>query len=167
VLPLLSHSDFRSLRRFPALDGVRAIAVLLVVAAHSRGPGSLHYLAGWNGVTIFFVLSGFLITTLALREEERAGRVFLRGFYVRRVFRILPLYLLVLLLYVPIVRVLGIGDSDKFTQALPYYASPGRWESKRSSMWSGLYSRSGSSITRDGCVYRWRLDSLLVSGWPK
>jgi peptidoglycan/LPS O-acetylase OafA/YrhL len=124
VLPLLSHSDFRSLRRFPALDGVRAIAVLLVVAAHSRGPGSLHYLAGWNGVTIFFVLSGFLITTLALREEERAGRVFLRGFYVRRVFRILPLYLLVLLLYVPIVRVLGIGDSDKFTQALPYYASP-------------------------------------------
>jgi peptidoglycan/LPS O-acetylase OafA/YrhL len=122
--PTVPHSEFRSLRRFPALDGVRAIAVLLVVFAHSRGPRPLHYLAGWNGVTIFFVLSGFLITTLALREEERSGRMSLLGFSVRRVFRILPLYLLVLLLYVPIVLVLHIGDAAKFTHALPFFASP-------------------------------------------
>src|SRR5262245_11077416 len=122
--PVMSHADFRSLRRFSALDGVRAIAVLLVVITHSRGPRPLHYLAGWNGVTIFFVLSGFLITTLALREEERSGRLSLGSFYVRRAFRILPLYLLVLSLYIPIVLVLKMGDASKFTRALPFYASP-------------------------------------------
>jgi len=120
----MSHADFRSLRRFAALDGVRAIAVLLVVITHSRGPRPLHYLGGWNGVTIFFVLSGFLITTLALREEERSGRLSLGSFYVRRAFRILPLYLLVLSLYIPIVLVLKMGDAGKFSRALPFYASP-------------------------------------------
>src|SRR5215471_12676618 len=122
--PVMSHADFRSLRRFAALDGVRAIAVLLVVVTHSRGPRPLHYLAGWNGVTIFFVLSGFLITTLALREEEQSGRMSLRSFYVRRAFRILPLYMLVLLLYLPIVFLLRIGDATKFRHAIPFYASP-------------------------------------------
>jgi len=120
----MSHADFRSLRRFAALDGVRAVAVLLVVITHSRGPRPLHDLGGWNGVTIFFVLSGFLITTLALREEERSGRLSLGSFYVRRAFRILPLYLLVLSLYIPIVLVLKMGDASKFTRALPFYASP-------------------------------------------
>ena len=121
---ILSHADFRALRRFAALDGVRAVAVLLVVVTHTRGPRPLHYLGGWNGVTIFFVLSGFLITTLALREEERSGRMSLRAFYVRRAFRILPLYLLVLFLYVPIVFVLKLGDAAKFAHALPFYGSP-------------------------------------------
>jgi peptidoglycan/LPS O-acetylase OafA/YrhL len=103
---------------------VWAIAVLLVVVTHARGPRQLHHLAGWNGVTIFFVLSGFLITTLALREEDRSGRVSLLGFTVRRAFRILPLYLLVVVLYVPIVLLAGIGDAGKFTHALPFYATP-------------------------------------------
>ncbi len=54
------------------------------------------WLAGAKGVVVFFVLSGFLITTLALREEERTGRLSLGAFFLRRAFRLLPLYYLVL-----------------------------------------------------------------------
>ena len=85
----------------PTLDGWRAIAVGLVIGSHCapsiqalRLPGA-HALAGLlnhagYGVDIFFTLSGFLITTLLLREQARTGRVSLKSFYVRRVFRILP-----------------------------------------------------------------------------
>ncbi|QDV32947.1 acyltransferase family protein [Tautonia plasticadhaerens] len=53
---------------------------------------------GWIGVNIFFVLSGYLITTLLLRERERFGRVDLRSFWIRRILRIWPLYYLVVLI---------------------------------------------------------------------
>jgi peptidoglycan/LPS O-acetylase OafA/YrhL len=59
------------MRRFPALDGLRAIAAVLVVLFHLDGPAILQ---GWIGVHLFFVLSGFLITTLPLREQDRTGR---------------------------------------------------------------------------------------------
>src|SRR3712207_525289 len=91
----MGHQEFRDLRRFPALDGLRGIAALMVVAFHYGGP-TLGPLSGWLGVQLFFVLSGFLITTLALREEDRTGRLSFTGFYVRRLFRIVPVYLTVL-----------------------------------------------------------------------
>ena len=72
----------------PALDGLRAIAVFLVIFYHfgfSRVPGG-------RGVTAFFVLSGFLITWLLLKENERSGTVSLSGFYMRRVLRIFPAF---------------------------------------------------------------------------
>ncbi|HYH69066.1 MAG TPA: acyltransferase [Urbifossiella sp.] len=86
--------------RIPALDGLRAVAVLLVCLAHSHRTtnfpslGPLHQLGsvGSAGVDIFFVLSGFLITTLLLREHEQTGRTSLGGFYLRRAFRIVPAY---------------------------------------------------------------------------
>jgi peptidoglycan/LPS O-acetylase OafA/YrhL len=80
-------------------------------------------LYGEQGVTIFFVLSGFVITTLLLREHAAHGRIFLRAFYVRRAFRVVPLYALVLAVYVVLVLGLGI-ESDKrdgLVHALPYY----------------------------------------------
>ncbi|GAA3134237.1 peptidoglycan/LPS O-acetylase OafA/YrhL [Kribbella aluminosa] len=89
----LSHRDYLALKRFPALDGLRAIAALLVVFFHNNGPD---WLQGWIGVQIFFVISGFLITTLMLREEDRNGRISFRDFFVRRVFRILPMYFVIL-----------------------------------------------------------------------
>lgn len=87
----------------PSLDGLRAIAVLLVVVSH----GSVRLLAphtgtggtGGIGVGIFFVLSGYLITSLLLRERSNRGRISLRDFYVRRALRIWPLYYAVLLLH--------------------------------------------------------------------
>lgn len=79
----------------PALDGLRAVAVFTVVASHSnlplRVPGDL-------GVSAFFVLSGFLITRLLVRERERTGEVSIRQFYLRRTLRIFPAYYAFLLL---------------------------------------------------------------------
>ena len=74
-------------RHLPALDGMRALLVLVVMLYHGglAVPGDL-------GVTGFFVLSGFLITWLLLRERERTGTIWLRGFYLRRTLRIFPAY---------------------------------------------------------------------------
>jgi peptidoglycan/LPS O-acetylase OafA/YrhL len=68
------------------IQGLRAVAVILVIANHLIGRPS----GGFIGVDIFFVISGFLITGLLLREKERSGRISLREFYYRRVKRILP-----------------------------------------------------------------------------
>jgi peptidoglycan/LPS O-acetylase OafA/YrhL len=72
----------------PALDAVRGIAACLVVFAHILGPLKL----GATGVLIFFVLSGFLITWLLLRELERTGEISIHNFYVRRTLRIFPAF---------------------------------------------------------------------------
>ncbi len=75
-------------RHLPALDGMRAVAVFTVIAYHA-GLGAV---PGDLGVSAFFVLSGFLITWLLLREWHGAGSVSLRRFYVRRTLRIFPAY---------------------------------------------------------------------------
>ncbi|MEK8109623.1 acyltransferase [Micromonospora sp. M12] len=98
------------MRRFPALDGLRAVAAIMVFAFHYGGP-SWKWLTGWIGVHLFFVLSGFLITTLLLREEHRYGRVSLRAFYLRRFFRIMPVYLLVLFLTWGLARLSGSAEA--------------------------------------------------------
>jgi peptidoglycan/LPS O-acetylase OafA/YrhL len=72
---------------WPALDGLRAISVLGVIALHS-GLRLGH--AGGFGVQVFFVLSGFLITSLLLRENKRFGRIDILGFYLRRALRLFP-----------------------------------------------------------------------------
>ncbi|AYO84882.1 acyltransferase family protein [Methylobacterium brachiatum] len=75
----------------PQLDGVRALAILIVFAAHC---GYSHVVPGGFGVTVFFFLSGYLITTLLRIERGRTGTVSLAAFYLRRSLRILPpLYL--------------------------------------------------------------------------
>src|ERR1700740_1067964 len=76
----------------PALDGVRGVAILAVTALHFFG-----LRGGFYGVDLFFVLSGFLITTLLLEERDRRGSVSLRTFYERRARRLLPALLTVLL----------------------------------------------------------------------
>ncbi|AQA06193.1 hypothetical protein BVC93_06615 [Mycobacterium sp. MS1601] len=79
-------------RNIAALDGIRAIAVLLVLAEHGGLPGVP---GGFLGVDVFFVLSGFLITSLLLDELGRTGRVSLRDFWIRRFKRLLPALLVV------------------------------------------------------------------------
>jgi len=81
-------------RHLPSLDGVRGIAVLLVLAYHAWPSPWTAF--GWTGVDLFFVLSGFLITGILFdgREDAQRGRTF----YIRRVLRILPLYYAVLAL---------------------------------------------------------------------
>jgi peptidoglycan/LPS O-acetylase OafA/YrhL len=88
-----------SLRRIPSLDGLRALSILLVVALHSlQRFERTHPISGiWGaifdgdtGVFIFFVISGYLITSLLLHEHQKRGSISLRGFYFRRAMRILP-----------------------------------------------------------------------------
>lgn len=76
----------------PALDGLRGIAICGVLACHLFGRSGRGGFApgGFFGVDLFFVLSGFLITTLLLEEREATGTVSLRGFWMRRVRRLLP-----------------------------------------------------------------------------
>ncbi len=76
--------------RIPTLDGWRGIAILLVLAEHFRPFESAQDLFGQHGVTIFFVLSGFLITTQLLAKQSRNGSLDLPTFYTRRFFRLMP-----------------------------------------------------------------------------
>jgi peptidoglycan/LPS O-acetylase OafA/YrhL len=71
----------------PSLDGIRAVAVSLVFLAHS---GLENLIPGGLGVTIFFVLSGYLITTLMRVEHARSGGISYRNFYLRRLLRLMP-----------------------------------------------------------------------------
>jgi len=93
-VPLMSMHN-----RIPSLDGLRAIAISFVIAEHAaqrgaawipaRASGYLLVLA-YNGVKIFFVLSGFLITSILLREFGKSGTISLKKFYWRRSLRIFP-----------------------------------------------------------------------------
>ena len=79
----------------PELDGVRGIAILIVLLAHARAPG-FAVDGGVAGVTLFFVLSGYLITGILAREINETGHANLARFYARRALRLLPALLVVL-----------------------------------------------------------------------
>jgi len=71
----------------PSLDGLRAVSISIVLVSHA-GYGNV--VPGGLGVTIFFFLSGYLITTLLLDERKRSGRIDIGKFYIRRAFRLFP-----------------------------------------------------------------------------
>lgn len=106
-------------RFWPQLDGLRVVSILIVFISH-MGDAWLAPFEGGLGVIIFFVISGFLITSLLIREERLKGRVSIQRFYVRRVFRIVPLYMLALGATALLVALgLGVGSGD-FWQRLPW-----------------------------------------------
>ncbi|MBV9388006.1 MAG: acyltransferase [Chroococcidiopsidaceae cyanobacterium CP_BM_ER_R8_30] len=80
-------------RHLPSLDGIRAVSILLVFAAHA---GLEKFVPGGFGVTIFFFLSGYLIATLLRIEFNKTRTVSFKRFYLRRALRILPTFYLVL-----------------------------------------------------------------------
>ena len=86
--PLLSH--------IAALDGLRGVAILSVMFFHATlsRANAPRPSGGFLGVDVFFVLSGFLITWLLLKEHEKHGAISLRKFYIRRALRLLPAFYL-------------------------------------------------------------------------
>ena len=96
--PFIETAKWVSKGRVPCLDGFRALAIIAVVLSHlaPQIQAQVGYRvplpSGHLGVTFFFVISGFLITLLMLRESQRTGTVSLKDFYIRRTLRIFPAY---------------------------------------------------------------------------
>jgi peptidoglycan/LPS O-acetylase OafA/YrhL len=95
----------------PGLDGARGLAIVLVLAGHALPVG---FAAGWVGVTLFFVLSGFLITSLLLEERAITGTVRLRQFFERRVRRLLPAFVVVSAVVLLSMVVIGQAEQGIF-----------------------------------------------------
>lgn len=109
--PIANATSSKPSSRIRGLDGLRAFSISLVLIAHLLGTQHFHppevisrvlglFFLGPLGVRIFFVISGFLITSLLMEEERRTGTVSLRRFYFRRTLRIFPPYYLYILIIV-------------------------------------------------------------------
>jgi peptidoglycan/LPS O-acetylase OafA/YrhL len=137
--PLHSTVIIRGARQ-PVLDGIRAVAILLVVAGHSLWPTrflNLGLLPGATGVAIFFVLSGYLISSVLPAEERTFGNIDLGRFYKRRVLRIFPAFY-AFLMVLAVCQYLGAISIDRSTwiASLFYFRniSGGGWETGH--LWS-------------------------------
>jgi peptidoglycan/LPS O-acetylase OafA/YrhL len=122
----------------PGLDGLRALSVLAVICYHA-GFGWMK--GGWVGVEVFFVVSGFLITSLLIGERERTGRIDLGQFWLRRARRLLPALLVMLAVVAAVALVVGsasgrgdmrrdlpwalayLGNWGQIVGGVPYYAT--------------------------------------------
>lgn len=127
--PVTSSAAFERFlraRHLPGLDGLRGLAILPVIWHHATPrPLAGFWGKGAVGVDLFFALSGFLITTLLLRERRARGLVRIGAFYARRSLRIFPLYYAVLAGYVALALALPTGSAQAahFLSSLPYHAS--------------------------------------------
>ncbi|OHV45509.1 acyltransferase [Pseudofrankia sp. BMG5.36] len=140
----------------PALDGIRALAVLCVLVFHMDSlPG------GYLGVDVFFVLSGFLITGQLLTERDRTGGVSLARFYVRRAYRLMPAFWLLALVGVTVVVLLGIGTAGERSEFLHSLAA--------SMLYVNDYSQVVSQSTGAGWLgHTWSLslEEQFYLLWP-
>lgn len=118
-----AHEEFQRTRFFPGLDGLRCLSIVLVVAYHVSGMHAGFLGRGYLGVALFFAISGFLITTLLLRESDSHGQIALGRFYARRSLRIFPLYYAVLFIYVLLVTFAekGVQEKAEFFANLPAF----------------------------------------------
>jgi peptidoglycan/LPS O-acetylase OafA/YrhL len=151
------HSEYR-----PHLDGLRAIAVLLVVAFHSQ---IAKFSGGFVGVDVFFVLSGYLVTQLLLRDIGSFERIRLRRFYARRYRRLLPAAFVALVVssaaFVLVASAAEVSDSKgAFRAAFLYFAN---WH----------FIRQGSDyfaadINRSPVIHFWSLavEEQFYLLWP-
>jgi peptidoglycan/LPS O-acetylase OafA/YrhL len=121
-----SFEQFRRVKRFGSLDALRCISIVVVIFSHTASvsmPWLESQLVGLAGVRLFFAISGFLITTLLLREREATGGISLRNFVVRRTLRIFPLYYTILFAYIVLVFLTERHDEAgaQFFRNLPFF----------------------------------------------
>lgn len=163
------HSTFAGSQRFASLDGLRCLAILPVIWHHST-PRPLDGLLGRGplGVHLFFAISGFLITTLLLRERETQGGVDLKAFYARRALRIFPLYYLVLALYA-VRGLFWLPDAPlrtHFFASLPYYATyTGNWFVDYGVPHPVVFGFSWSLATEEQFYLLWPFVLFAARGW--
>jgi peptidoglycan/LPS O-acetylase OafA/YrhL len=114
-----SAQDFSIGNYYPALNGLRGLAIILIILYHNFGYVSFFQLS-WIGLDLFFVLSGFLITGILLKKRDSGN--FLRNFYARRMLRIFPVY------YLSIVLILFIlPHLLTYPFSLKYFLANQRW----------------------------------------
>ena len=113
-VPVLAGSDYK-LNYNPALDGLRGVAIMLVILSHAHVP---MFDGAFFGVDLFFVLSGFLITSLLLVEFNQHGKLDYWRFYRRRFFRLMPALALFLLAYCIFAPLIWPELTDVYTDSL-------------------------------------------------
>jgi peptidoglycan/LPS O-acetylase OafA/YrhL len=114
--PIQENKAARQARGYsPGLDGLRALAVLGVVAYH-LAPGGLP--GGFLGVDVFFVISGYLITSLIVRERNREGRTKLSSFWMRRIRRLYPAIVVLVIVLVPVT---SLWDTPALVSSRPTF----------------------------------------------
>jgi peptidoglycan/LPS O-acetylase OafA/YrhL len=117
-----AHARFLQTRSFGSLDGLRGLSIIAVLWHHTHlgFPGWPISRRGFLGVDLFFVISGFLIVTLLLRERHRTGAISLRSFYARRFLRIFPAYYAMLALVAVVAFAFPGNSSAEIRRDLPY-----------------------------------------------
>lgn len=116
------YAAYKSRTRFGNLDGLRFICIAMVLWHHAPALDSdvlALFGRGFFGVDFFFVLSGYLITTLLLRESEAKGQFSMRNFYIRRALRIIPVYFFVVTCVA--LYFIGVKGETQYLSILPYY----------------------------------------------
>ncbi|AMM33761.1 hypothetical protein SA2016_3096 [Sinomonas atrocyanea] len=142
----------------PALDGIRALAIILVVVYHAVMP--VHF-GGAGGVDIFFALSGFLITTLLLEEHDAHGGISLRRFYLRRVIRLYPPLLIMLaVVFVPIAVLMGTGNAAWGSLMALFYLMPVGAETGADSL--SAYAHTWTLGLEEWFYFVWPLALVLL-----
>jgi peptidoglycan/LPS O-acetylase OafA/YrhL len=149
--------------RWPALDGMRAVAILAVLMYHlGLLPG------GYLGVDVFFVLSGFLITSLLLREWDGRGRISFRDFYARRVLRLFPALSCLLVASVVFAGLLYLADGtgDRSYARATLGAIP--WVVGFAGNWIRALGPSGAASALGALGHTWSLavEEQFYLVWP-
>ena len=101
-----------------ALDGIRALAIIMILIFHYRPAGFESLSGGFIGVDIFFVLSGYLITMLLLNEWQKNGRISLKKFWLMRFRRLLPAVLTLILVVTLLAALVPVGKAQLETTSL-------------------------------------------------
>ncbi len=158
----LEDSSSRDFTYNPKLDGLRGLAVLVVMIYHVGiflPNGFILISGGFLGVDIFFVLSGFLITSVLLREQFRTGSTNLWNFYRRRIYRLVPaywLFLIVLVLFgwliLPAAQVSLLYRDNKFLYAATYLTN-----------WNSAYGESGGHLNH---TWSLAIEEQFYIIWP-
>ena len=119
---MITHQEYLRTKYFGALDGLRCLSILMVIGFHAQLTCTSFFHTGQYGVSLFFVISGFLITTLLLREQMTSGTISLKNFYIRRTLRIFPLYYATLFIYIALVVLTSHGpERGAFFHNLPWF----------------------------------------------